>query len=108
MLRGFLGAHTSGLRNPNAPNKCHTDSGFLDSSNAKPTVNASQIDSALSCFEQHPDLEPPNMLTVQTLDRVVFLYGLVDTDFQRQVAGDVASQAVGGTQVVNSIGVINR
>jgi osmotically-inducible protein OsmY len=61
-----------------------------------------------SLFKQHPELEPPNMVTVQTLDGVVYLYGLVETDLQRHFAGDVASQAVGGTQVVNAIGVINR
>jgi osmotically-inducible protein OsmY len=59
-------------------------------------------------FKQHPDLQPPNMVTVQTRDRVVYLYGLVDTDLQRQLAGDVASQAAGGRDVVNSIGVFNR
>lgn len=135
-------------KDPNAPNKCYTESGYLDSSNGcsvrrqmamrrillwitsitafsmiwiisgcavyeKCGVRGCPGDAEItaqveSLFKQHPDLEPPNMLTVRTLDRVVYLYGLVETDPQRQLAGDVASQAVGGTQVVNSIGVINR
>jgi osmotically-inducible protein OsmY len=56
-------------------------------------------------FEQHPALEPPNLLTVQTLDHVVYLYGVVDTDFERLMAESVALQAPGVTKVVNSIGI---
>jgi len=56
-------------------------------------------------FERHPELEPPNLLSVQTLDHVVYLYGVVDTDFERQMAESVALQAPGVTKVVNSIGL---
>lgn len=56
-------------------------------------------------FQQHPILEPPNILTVQTLDRVVYLYGLVDTDYEREMAELVALQAPGVVKVVNSIGI---
>jgi osmotically-inducible protein OsmY len=56
-------------------------------------------------FQQHPVLEPPNLLTVQTLDRVVYLYGLVDTDYERELAELVARQAPGVAKVVNSIGI---
>jgi len=56
-------------------------------------------------FEQHPALEPPNLLSVQTLDRVVYLYGLVDTDLERQLAESVAREAPGVDEVVNSIGI---
>ena len=59
-------------------------------------------------FKEHPDLEPPNMLSVQTLDQVVYLYGLVGTDLQREAADDVALQAAGVAKVVDSIGVINK
>ena len=31
-------------------------------------------------FRQHPALEPPNLLHVQTLDHVVYLTGQVDTE----------------------------
>jgi osmotically-inducible protein OsmY len=56
-------------------------------------------------FDQHPVLEPPNLLTVQTLDHVVYLYGLVDTDLEREIAESVALQAPGVAKVVNSIGI---
>jgi hypothetical protein len=56
-------------------------------------------------FEQHPELEPPNLLTVQALDGVVYLYGVVDTDFERVMAESVALQAPGVARVVNSIGL---
>jgi osmotically-inducible protein OsmY len=56
-------------------------------------------------FDQHPALEPPNILHVQTLNHVVYLTGLVDTDLERQVAESVAREAPGVTKVVNSIGI---
>jgi len=56
-------------------------------------------------FERHPELEPPNLLDVQTVDHVVYLYGVVDTDFERLMAESVALQAPGVTKVVNSIGI---
>jgi osmotically-inducible protein OsmY len=56
-------------------------------------------------FDQHPVLKPPNLLEVQTLDHVVYLNGLVDTDTQRLMAESVAHQAKGVTKVVNSIGL---
>jgi osmotically-inducible protein OsmY len=58
-----------------------------------------------TAFEAHPELEPPNLLQVQSVDRVVYLYGLVDTDFQRQMAEAVAHQTSGVTKVINSIGL---
>jgi len=56
-------------------------------------------------FGQHPALEPPNLLRVQTRNRVVYLYGLVDTDLERQLAESVAHAAPGVAKVVNSIGI---
>jgi osmotically-inducible protein OsmY len=58
-----------------------------------------------AAFEEHAELEPPNLLTVQSVNHVVYLYGLVDTDFQRQMAESVAHQAPGVTKVINSIGL---
>ena len=56
-------------------------------------------------FDQHPALEPPNLLEVHTLDHVVYLTGLVDTDLERQMAESVAHEAKGVAKVVNSIGL---
>jgi osmotically-inducible protein OsmY len=56
-------------------------------------------------FNQYPVLEPPNLINVQTLDHVVYLYGLVDTDLESEIAESVARQAPGVAKVVNSIGI---
>jgi len=56
-------------------------------------------------FDQHPVLEAPNLLQVQTLDHVVYLDGVVDTDLERQIAESVAREARGVARIVNSIGL---
>jgi osmotically-inducible protein OsmY len=56
-------------------------------------------------FDQHPALKPPNLLEVQTLNHVVYLNGVVDTDLERQMAESVAHEAEGVAKVVNSIGL---
>jgi osmotically-inducible protein OsmY len=56
-------------------------------------------------FGQHPILEPPNLIEVQSLDHVVYLNGLVDTDAQRQTAESLAREVKGVAKVVNSIGL---
>lgn len=53
-------------------------------------------------FAREPTLV---MLKVQTVDHVVYLYGLVDTDLQRETAEDLAAGVPGVTRVVNSIGI---
>jgi osmotically-inducible protein OsmY len=54
---------------------------------------------------QH-SLQPPNLIQVQTLDRVVYLTGLVNSDTERLTAQSVALEAPGVSKVVNSIGLI--
>lgn len=56
-------------------------------------------------FSQHPSLEPPNLLTVQASNHVIYLYGLVDTDLEREMAASIAMEAPGVDKVVNSIGI---
>jgi osmotically-inducible protein OsmY len=58
-------------------------------------------------FQQHPVLEPPNLIDVRTLDHVVYLNGVVDTDLERELAESVAAEAHGVQRVVNSIGLSN-
>jgi osmotically-inducible protein OsmY len=68
-----------------------------------------QITAAVhALFDSYPALEPPNLLTVRTADRVVFLNGLVATDLQRNMAEDVALRAPGVAMVVNGIAVYER
>ena len=56
-------------------------------------------------FSQHAVLQPPNLLTVQSHDHVVYLYGLVDTQLERDIAESVARETPGVAKVVNSIGI---
>jgi osmotically-inducible protein OsmY len=58
-------------------------------------------------LDQHPGAAPPGTVSVQTLDGVVYLYGVVDTDLMRQEAEGIALQAPHVKKVVNSIGVLN-
>jgi len=62
----------------------------------------SQVQSRLTLY---PALQPPNLITVQTLGRVVYLYGVVDTSLERELAGTVALRTEGVSKVVNSIGI---
>ncbi len=59
-------------------------------------------------LDQHPELGGSNSLQVQTLDREVYLNGLVDTPLQRQMAESIALQAPGVARVVNMIAVNNE
>jgi osmotically-inducible protein OsmY len=59
-------------------------------------------------FDTYPVLQPPNLLTVQTSDRIVFLNGLVATDLQRDMAETVAYRVPGIAMVVNGIAVTER
>jgi osmotically-inducible protein OsmY len=59
-------------------------------------------------FRENPPLEPPNLLSVHTTNRIVYLYGLVATDLQRDMAESVALQAPDIAMVVNGIAVTER
>ncbi len=58
-------------------------------------------------FAQHPELGPPALLNVQTLNGVVYLNGMVNTDLVREEAESIALQAPGVKKVVNSLGLTN-
>jgi hypothetical protein len=55
-----------------------------------------------SQFNQHLDLES-NAITVQTLDHVVYLHGLVSSGLEIDKAESIARQVPGVTRVVSSI-----
>jgi osmotically-inducible protein OsmY len=57
-------------------------------------------------FRQHAELSPPNLLTVQTLDHVVYLSGLVSSGLQRDDAEEAAREASDGARIVDTISVI--
>lgn len=61
----------------------------------------------MALLDQHPGVGSPGAVSVQTLNGVVYLYGVVDTDLMREEAERIALQAPHVNKVVNSIGVIN-
>jgi osmotically-inducible protein OsmY len=60
-----------------------------------------------SLYSQYPALEATNSIDIQTIDRVVYLRGLVDTPFQRRLAAEVALKAKGVARVANMLGLSN-
>ena len=65
-----------------------------------------QITAAVEArLHEHPAVEPPNLIRVQTLDRVVYLYGVVDTELERYIAESAARETPGVARVVNSISI---
>jgi osmotically-inducible protein OsmY len=69
------------------------------SGDAKITTNVRTL------FGQHPELGPPNLINVRTLDHVVYLSGEVSAGEFSAVAESVAHEAPGVVRVVNSIAV---
>jgi osmotically-inducible protein OsmY len=56
-------------------------------------------------LKQHPDLGEPDSITVQTLDHVVYLNGMVGAGLQSREAESVARGTPGVRRVENSIAV---
>jgi osmotically-inducible protein OsmY len=61
----------------------------------------------LAKFNERLDLEP-NAITVQTLDHVVYLYGLVSSSLEISTAESIARKVPGVTGVVNSMAAETR
>ncbi len=55
-----------------------------------------------SMLDQRSDIVP-NTIQVQSIDRVVYLTGLVDTSAEKWIAESIARRARGVARVVNSI-----
>ena len=58
-------------------------------------------------FKQRSDLEP-NAITVQTLDHVVYLHGLVSSGLEIDTAESIARKVPGVTGVVSSVVAMTR
>ena len=56
-------------------------------------------------LDKHPELGAPHSIEVQTIDRVVYLNGLVNDGLERGIAESVAMRTPGVLKVVNSIAV---
>jgi osmotically-inducible protein OsmY len=69
------------------------------SGDAKITTNVQEL------FQQHPELGAPNLISVQTLDHVVYLSGEASAGEFSAVAESAAHEVPGVVRVVNSITV---
>jgi osmotically-inducible protein OsmY len=58
-------------------------------------------------LSRYPSLESSNSIHVQTLDRVVFLTGQVDTNDERNLAESVVTEVAGVAGLVDTISLIN-
>jgi osmotically-inducible protein OsmY len=58
-----------------------------------------------AALNRHTDLGPPDAITVQTLNHVVYLNGPVDDDLAKRTAVSVTKKVAGVTDVVNNIAV---
>ncbi len=56
-------------------------------------------------LSRHPDLGPAGAITVQTLNHVVYLYGMVADGLEKSAAESIARQVPGVTGVESSISV---
>jgi len=54
-------------------------------------------------IRQHPAIEAPNSVRVSTIDQVVYLYGQVDTELERETAESLTHEVAGVRRVVDSI-----
>lgn len=59
-------------------------------------------------YQQNATLRLPSGLRVQTLHRIVYLSGLVDTELQRQTAETIARAIPDVDRIVDSIAVTNQ
>jgi osmotically-inducible protein OsmY len=60
-----------------------------------------------AAISAHADLGPPSQIQVSTTNHVVYLTGIVDSRYQRSIAGTLAAKTDGVTKVVNSIDTSN-
>jgi osmotically-inducible protein OsmY len=72
---------------------------------AHPAVDQKITADVEARFRQHAELEAPDLIDVQTINRVVYLNGTVSAGLQREYAESIAKQAPGVKEVIDSIGV---
>jgi osmotically-inducible protein OsmY len=72
-----------------SPENCATD--------AKITADVAEM------FGQHPEFGAPGTIHVQTINGVVYLNGLVNSDMERQTAETLAMRLPNVKDVVNSL-----
>jgi osmotically-inducible protein OsmY len=71
------------------------------------TSDANTTEAVDAAIVAETDLGPPNQVEVSTYNHVVYLTGIVDSEYQREIAETIAAQRGGGAKVVNTIGLSN-
>jgi osmotically-inducible protein OsmY len=74
---------------------------------------ASDADRAITArvtelLTHYPSLQAPNTVTVQTVNNVIYLSGMVSTPYEREFAKSVVAQTEPNATVVNQIAVQNN
>lgn len=64
-------------------------------------------DDVRSLLTQSPALGPPNLISIQTVQGVVYLRGVVSTPYQVAEAASIADRAPGVTRVENLLNIDN-
>ena len=83
---------------------CELSLGCATHLNSSSGTGDARITSAIEAgIRQHPDLEAPNWVRVQTVKSTVYLYGHVDTEVEHQAVLAAAKQAAGGDRIVDSM-----
>lgn len=77
-----------------------------DYASAQRADSAALRDRVVERLAHDPALQPLTPLNVQARNKVVYLYGTVSTDLQRDLAGSVAAQTQGVDEVENLIAVV--
>ncbi len=54
-------------------------------------------------MKQYPAIEAPNIVRVNTINHVVYLYGQVENEVQRSLVEEIAKTEPGVARVVNSV-----
>jgi osmotically-inducible protein OsmY len=71
----------------------------------KPSGDATITKNVETLIDQHSELAPPEEISVQTRNHVVYLSGLVDDGVEAENAEQVAREAGGVSDVINMIAV---
>jgi osmotically-inducible protein OsmY len=77
----------------------------LTDSGSPPKDDARITAAVKAAIDKHPDLGPPNQISVDTRDHVVYLSGTVDYGLVAQNAVSVARGVRGVNDVVNDVSV---
>ncbi len=81
---------------------------FLEKCRSSDCAGDAKIQAAVEAqVAAHPNLRP-DYLYIQTIDHVVYLNGLVDTEFERRQLVSLAEKVPGVEQVIDKLGIMDN